>query len=476
MTAISWKRAVNGDWSTQADWNPASVPGSADAVTIALNTAAYTVTVTSAEAAKTLTLSASKATLDVEATLTMGGLLTLGAGTLQLDGGGMIKGGTIAATGGTLAAQGGTLDGVTYRGVLALAGEEQQLFVEGGLTLETAAGGQPGSIDLSGATDSVVYVLGSETLNHATLNFGASENNALVSGHGADTGNTLTLGAGFTIDVSGGNAYLGSSPVFGGDDTGDTLVNAGLIDVSGGSLNIQYGTFDNTGSVNVDGGVLNLFGTVTTAQLSGIGASDGGVLEINGVLDNTGATLNVGAGSVLGTLGFGTILGGTVHDGGSGLLANGGTLDGVTYQGVLALTGNEQQLFVEGGLTLESAAGGQPGSIDLSGAVNSVIWLLGSETLNNATLNFGAGQNDSLVTGHGRRLHRQRQHPDVGQRLHRQCERRHGLPWCLADLWRGRYRRRAGQRRPDRISAPARSTSGTAPSTTPAASTSMVVC
>ena len=63
MTAISWKHAVNGDWSTQADWNPASVPGSADAVTIAVNTAAYTVTVTSVEAAKTLTLSAPPSTL-----------------------------------------------------------------------------------------------------------------------------------------------------------------------------------------------------------------------------------------------------------------------------------------------------------------------------------------------------------------------------------------------------------------------------
>ncbi len=122
MTAIAWKSAVNGDWSTQADWNPASIPGSADTVTIGVNTAAYIVTVDSAEAAKTLTISASNATLGVNNTLTMGGLLTLGAGTLQLDSGGVIDGGTIAATGGTLVANGGTLDGVTYRGVLTLAG------------------------------------------------------------------------------------------------------------------------------------------------------------------------------------------------------------------------------------------------------------------------------------------------------------------------------------------------------------------
>ena len=221
--------------------------------------------------------------------------------------------------------------------------------------------------------------------------------------------------------LSGGSDVLVSKIGFShnSNDAGDTLNNAGLIDVSAGSLSIEYGTFNNTGSVNVDGGVLNLFGTVTTAGLSGITTSDDGTVVINGELDNTGATLDVGTGSALGTPGFGTILGGTVHDTGSGLLTQGGTLDGVTYQGVLTLAGNGQSLFVEGGLTLETEAGGQPGSIDLSGATNSSITLLDSETLNDATLNFGAGSQDALDTGTGRR---QRQHADIGQRLHHRCE------------------------------------------------------
>ena len=98
MTAIAWKSAVSGDWSTQADWNPASIPGSADTVTIGVNTAAYVVNVSFAETAKTLTLSASKAILEVESSLALGGLLTLGAGMLQLDSGAVISGGSIAAT------------------------------------------------------------------------------------------------------------------------------------------------------------------------------------------------------------------------------------------------------------------------------------------------------------------------------------------------------------------------------------------
>lgn len=68
MTAITWNSAVNGDWSTQADWNPISVPGAADDVTIAANSAAYTLTIGSAEAAKSVTLNASNATLEVERT------------------------------------------------------------------------------------------------------------------------------------------------------------------------------------------------------------------------------------------------------------------------------------------------------------------------------------------------------------------------------------------------------------------------
>ena len=64
------------------------------------------------------------------------------------------------------------------------------------------------------------------------------------------------MGSGFTIDVSGGSDILGfQNWIYNSNDAGDTLNNAGLIDVSAGSLSIEYGTFNNTGSVNVDGGV-----------------------------------------------------------------------------------------------------------------------------------------------------------------------------------------------------------------------------
>jgi hypothetical protein len=59
---------------------------------------------------------------------------------------------------------------------------------------------------------------------------------------------------------------------------------------------------------------------VTTAQLLSID-DEGGQIEIVGTLDNTGATLDIGAGTALGTLllSTGTILGGVVQDFGDGL-------------------------------------------------------------------------------------------------------------------------------------------------------------
>ena len=50
MTAINWKSGVSGDWSLNTNGNPATVPGSGDAVTIAAASAVpYAVTHADAE-------------------------------------------------------------------------------------------------------------------------------------------------------------------------------------------------------------------------------------------------------------------------------------------------------------------------------------------------------------------------------------------------------------------------------------------
>ena len=187
MATYTWTSPVSGDWSTTTDWTPNGLPGASDHVTIAASGAVYTVTVDTAEAAGALTLDASTATLAVNSSLTLAGLLALDAGTLDLNGGGTINGGTLALDGGTFVGNGGTLDGVTCKGALTLAGSGQDLFVENGLTLQSASGASPGSIDLSGATYTAIVVLGSETLDNATLNFGNGSNDLLTPATAAET-------------------------------------------------------------------------------------------------------------------------------------------------------------------------------------------------------------------------------------------------------------------------------------------------
>lgn len=82
-----------------------------------------------------------------------------------------------------------------------------------------------------------ISVLDSETLDNATLNFGAGATDDLSTGMNNDSGHTLTLGSGFTIDVNGGTDYLGFHDwITDINDAADTLNSAGRINVSSGDL------------------------------------------------------------------------------------------------------------------------------------------------------------------------------------------------------------------------------------------------
>ncbi len=94
-------------------------------------------------------------------------------------------------------------------------------------------------------------------------------------------------------------------------------------------------------------GVLDLFGAVSGASLNGIKEA-GGTVNVTATVANAG-TLYVGGSSSLGVVTLsGTIAGGTVHDAGSGFNFVGGTLSGVTYQGVLDLSATGANLTVAG--------------------------------------------------------------------------------------------------------------------------------
>ena len=92
----------------------------------------------------------------------------------------------------------------------------------------------------------------------------------------------------------------------------------------------------------------------------------------------------------------GTVSGGAIVDAnGDGFAFNGGTLDGVIYQGPLELINPGDGVTIANGLTVTGTDGSSPGMIDLTGAA--------------ATLDLAA-------VADTRQRHAQ----------HRQCQHRHG--------------------------------------------------
>src|SRR5206468_9709932 len=149
--------------------------------------------------------------------------------------------------------------------------------------------------------------------------------------------------------------------------------------------------WSNSGKMAVTGGTLVLQGNGLTLAQLGTVTHSGGVVNLQTTLNDTGATLNVGTGTGLGTLTLassGTIQNGTIVDHGSGIAFAGGTLAGVTYDGTMNLSTANSYAYITNGLTLAGINGTGTGTINLTGQ-GAYIYAAGGQTLNNATLNIG---------------------------------------------------------------------------------------
>jgi hypothetical protein len=274
VTTYTWNTGTSGDWGVAGNWtaSPSGFPNANNA-TVTINAAGnYIVTISGGESytANTVTLNSPGAVLEVDGTLTLAGTspaLTVTLGEFDLFG--ELVGGTVKLTGGSITLENdSSLNDVTWLGPLTLA-YNTNLFVGGGLTVETAAGGAPGLIDMT-AGYGRLYVYDSETLDNATLNFGSASQGYLSVYDPSDTG--LTLGSGFTVEQSGGDDYLSGF-------ANDTIVNAGKIDVTGGDLLVNVPGFTNSGSITISGGYVDI-GTTTFSSSGAILVSNGGTLEI----------------------------------------------------------------------------------------------------------------------------------------------------------------------------------------------------
>jgi len=262
-----------------------------------------------------------------------------------------------------------------------------------------------------------------------TINLGHSGASSTLYGYDpTGAGNQiLTLASSVSVDVHEDAFITGSSA------PGDGIVNDGAIDVTGsagrlaigssaftnsgtidaangGSVIIESTTFTTTASsviaiganssVTIDptnawtnlgsitlasGASLYLYGSVSAASLGSI-SNSGGAVDIVGIYNNAGKTLN-GSGSP-GQLELygGTISGGTVTSAGVAFSYYGGTLTGVTFDGPLYLEQNN--VYLANGTTVVGSSGSGPGTINVMGADASLNFD-NTETISNTTINLG---------------------------------------------------------------------------------------
>jgi hypothetical protein len=119
----------------------------------------------------------------------------------------------------------------------------------------------------------------------------------------------------------------------------------------------------NHGSISIgSNSTVNLGGVFTMSSIVGMGLDNTDSYNLTGTLDNSGGTLAVGGSDAMWTLAYGRIYRGTVTTAPGSALAGSGTLDGVTLNGNLDLSGINAFVNVEDGLTLN-------GEIDLGGTL-----------------------------------------------------------------------------------------------------------
>ena len=369
---------------------------------------------------------------------------------------GEINNGVVLDPSGSLITADGTLSSVTYEGTLEVG--SSGVTIVNGITLLNAAGTGPGVLDVESAD--VVFGGFPQTLQGGTIVLGGTAAASLQVGPSsiltlgpqvvvqhtglhddifgdplyqgtivsqgtivaAHPGGMLVLDSDFTlanqgtIVVSDGDTFVVDGSLIG--DGAVTVGTGGTFEETGAGAIATIGTLANAGSISVANGALLDIGnpTTTTGRISETnatlrlsGASDlstiasirrsGGVIANFGTLSLEFAGISVGGTTTPGQLrDNGLIANGVIADAGGGMVFYGGpgSLQNVTYQGLLNLAPAASDLTVLDDLTLTGASGTGPGTANVLGA-GSRIAFQGSQTFDNATLNFGSNAKTDVL-------------------------------------------------------------------------------
>jgi hypothetical protein len=381
QTTATWLGPASGNWTDPTQWssnpfyptngNPAGTTYEAD---VTATGASYTVTLNSNITVNTLLINSANATIGQTAG-TFTGFIDMRNGAYNLSGG-TISNSTISSTPNTntpgrvtkTGSGTATLDNVTVNGTFFVDGGGT-LAVQNGLTLGLANMGLwfqnlGGSVDFAG--NQTLGGVGIVVFNEGTNS----------SARIRSVGGTLTIGSGVTVMTGVGNFNTLGDPSSGLVINGAVQSNNGLkgIDING------VNWVNNGVIAESNGGTVNLYGTFTTAGLGNFSSPEGRI-QIQGTLDNTGATLTMDATHGSLNLKGGTVIGGTIVSTSANPFYTNpgnipvGTLNGVTLAGVMDMSIGKVQ--VQNGLTLSNGTV----SLNGSGVGTATLSFPGTQTL-----------------------------------------------------------------------------------------------
>jgi hypothetical protein len=334
---IHWTNAAGGNWNTPGNWD-SGVPGSGDNAIIDL-AGTYTVTLDVNPTVTSFSLGAASGTQTLSAsgrTITISAASTIGANGVLL-----LTTGTVSGTG-TLDNHGTITSRVTTTiniGLTTTPGSLLRVEGAGGSSSLTVANGftNNGTIEMtsSGAAYAATLNVTAGTLTNASggsITVLPGNGGARTLGAQLDNQGTITVGATLTINkasaddlnsgtinVSGGNLTVTQSSATPSFTTTGTItigatytltISGGAFDFNGGSIsgagslaltnNVTWGLgadFTNTlGSISVSGGTVNGTGTLTNAgPLTLAGMTINTSLANQNLLVSHGATIAAGA-------------------------------------------------------------------------------------------------------------------------------------------------------------------------------------
>ena len=319
-----------------------------------------------------------------------------------------IIGGTVtvtnSATGLAFLVRGGILNGVTISGGTVTIEQFNPpspiITIENGITLSSGA-----EMDIFGT----LHWLGTQSWGGTGV-IDLKAVNPIITNSDVSGNPVLTILDGLTISAAGifgdfsGGTILNEGVVNVTDDQSvdANLVNTGAINVSsGGILNIGAigSSWINTGVITCDNGSINLGGNFSTNSVNSITTSNSSVIDIQGLLDNTGATLTLNANTGSWNLNGGTITGGTISTNGINDLvatANGGMLDGVIFSSGSSfdMTSAGANATVVDGITVNGAI--NVGATN--GSTTGTLFWSGNQSWGGAgAILFGGNSSDSIV-------------------------------------------------------------------------------